>query len=85
MELAEVLKRFEFLTMKEKEVFKDMCEQLSHEEIAVKRNCAFRTAKYHVSNIYRKMGVRGDSTVRSRRLQFNKMFLTFKLKDGLEL
>lgn len=77
-------RNFENLTLREREIFKDMCEQLSTWEIAEKRDIALKTAKFHIHNIYRKMNVRSDDPMKSRRLEFNKMFLTFKPKRGFD-
>lgn len=47
------------LTDSEKTVLKLVCDGLSNEEIAKLTDIAVRTVKYHLSNIYNKLNVRG--------------------------
>jgi len=46
------------LTPREREVLEDLLQNLSNKEIARKRHISSRTAKFHVSNVLSKYGVR---------------------------
>ncbi|MEO6326226.1 MAG: response regulator transcription factor [Thermoanaerobaculia bacterium] len=46
------------LTPREREIFEDLLENLSNKDIAKKRQISGRTAKFHVSNVLAKYGVK---------------------------
>ena len=46
------------LTPREREIFEDLLENLSNKDIAKKRHITGRTAKFHVSNVLAKYGVK---------------------------
>ncbi len=81
IEKYEPWNRLKKLTDKEKEIFKDLCELLTHQEIAEKRDITMKTAKDHAYKIYKKLGV-SDLTQRSQqnRLVFLRTFCEVRPK-----
>jgi DNA-binding NarL/FixJ family response regulator len=61
------------LTPREREVLEDLLLNLSNKEIAKKRHISGRTAKFHVSNVLAKHGVRRRSDL---------LLLTFQERQG---
>ena len=59
----EHLRKYWHLTPREIEVAKLVCKDFGNDEIADKLHIEYNTVRAHLGNIFRKMGVRGKTSV----------------------
>ena len=59
----EYLKQCWYLTPREVEVAKLVCEGLDNKQISKKLRIAYNTVRAHLGNIFRKVGVKGRSNL----------------------
>ena len=78
-------KLVESLTVREKQIYQDLCENLNVKEIAKKRDITPKTTRFHISNIYTKLDIPTKDMSSSPRLKFIQRYLECKPKKGCEL
>lgn len=74
MDTTELKARLLSLSIREQQVFDLMCELKTTQEIASTLGVGAKTAKFHVSNVYKKLGIK-VATPNVTRLYFTREFV----------
>ena len=62
-----------FLTIREKEIFELLVQNLDTEEIADKLKISSKTVRNHISNVIQKLGVKGRSQAILELIKINEL------------
>lgn len=63
------------LTMREKEIFSKLIENMTTKQIAQALNISEKTVRNHISNVMQKLGVKGRSSAVIELLKLNEISL----------
>lgn len=63
------------LTMREKEIFSKLIENMTTKQIAQSLNISEKTVRNHISNVMQKLGVKGRSSAVIELLKLNEISL----------
>jgi DNA-binding NarL/FixJ family response regulator len=76
---------YDVLTVREKHIFDFMAQMFTHKEIAVETGLSAKTVKFHISNIYRKLGIGDELNCNNKRLLFCRQVLDFQIKEEFKM
>ena len=77
-------KKVSTLTVREKEIFKDILDMYCVKGIAKKHDISVKTVKFHTTRIYTKLGLDQELNGTTKKLELFRIFLDYKPKKEFE-